>query len=116
MPKELNYYAINNFKDGKYLTRKQCLDKVLEKNKGVHRFNKTGCWGIWDEEQEVAALQYGAYHEVVFRLCHEKVKIKGREEYGGFRLHRTVETPKRPWVIFGLTESNDWRQTPRILT
>ncbi|CZR50355.1 uncharacterized protein PAC_00227 [Phialocephala subalpina] len=116
MPKELQYFAINNFNDGKYLTKKQCLKKVLEKNKGVHRFNKTGCWGIWDEGQEVAVLQYGAYQEVVFRLCHDKVKIKEREEYGGVKWQLVMDTPKQPWVKFALTDPRDWRQTPRILT
>ncbi|KAF8851294.1 hypothetical protein BDZ45DRAFT_808436 [Acephala macrosclerotiorum] len=115
MPKDLHYFAVNNFSDGKYMTKQRCLEKVLEKNKGVHRFNKMGCWGIWDEEQEVAALQYGAYQEVVFRLCHDKVKIKERGEYGGFKWQRALETPKRPWVKFGLTDASDWRQTPRFL-
>lgn len=115
MPKDLYYFAINNFNDGKYMTKQRCLEKVLEKNKGVHRFNKMGCWGIWDEDQEVVVLQYGAYQEVVFRLCHDKIKIKEKEEYGGFKWERALETPKRPWAKIALTDAQDWRQTPRFL-
>ncbi|KAE8442825.1 hypothetical protein EG329_002797 [Mollisiaceae sp. DMI_Dod_QoI] len=92
MGTDRHYVAIKNKIDGKFMTRKQGLDKVLAKNKGVQWNEKTGCWGIWEEEQE---LQYAPVQTAVFKLCHEKEKVEGKK---GFKWQLRMETPKQPWV------------------
>ncbi|KUJ18688.1 uncharacterized protein LY89DRAFT_774718 [Mollisia scopiformis] len=94
MGEDLYYFAFaigNHQVSGKFLTKKQCMDKVIANNKGVEPKDKRGCFGIWEEGQEVT---YAPYQTVVFKLCHEKVKIPTKPD--GFQYKTTMFTPWRP--------------------